>query len=50
MADFPISLFWLDYLAVDRTCPLDTLPRQFGLMPARFTHHLEYLAPRKRIY
>jgi len=41
--NFPISLFWLDYLATDRTCALDTLPRQFGLIPTRFTHSLDYL-------
>ncbi len=40
---FPISLFWLDYLSVDRTCPLDTLPRMFGLIPARFGQMLSYL-------
>lgn len=42
---FPISIFWVDYLATDRTCPLDTLPRLFGLMPARFTQQLDYLKP-----
>jgi uncharacterized protein YbjT (DUF2867 family) len=40
---FPISLFWLDYLSIDRTCPLDILPRQFGLIPARFNQMLGYL-------
>ncbi len=40
---FPISLFWLDYLSADRTCPLDTLPRLFGLIPARFGQMLSYL-------
>jgi len=40
---FPISLFWLDYLSTDRTCPVDTLPRQFGLIPARFGQMLGYL-------
>ncbi len=40
---FPISLFWLDYLSTDRTCPLDTLPRLFGLIPARFGQMLSYL-------
>jgi len=40
---FPTSVFWLDYLAVDRTCPVNTLPRVFGLMPARFTSRLEHL-------
>lgn len=41
---FPISIFWLDYLSADRTCALDTLPRQFGLIPARFNQQLSYLA------
>jgi len=40
---FPASIFWLDYLAVNRSCPLDTIPRIFGLMPARFASRLDYL-------
>lgn len=40
---FPASIFWLDYLAVDRTCALDSVPRLFGLMPARFASRLDYL-------
>jgi nucleoside-diphosphate-sugar epimerase len=40
---FPLSIFWLDYLAADRTCSLDTLPRLFGIMPARFSHQIDYL-------
>lgn len=43
MKDFPLSVFWIDYLASDRTCELDTLPRLFGLMPARLNHQIEYL-------
>jgi NADH dehydrogenase len=39
----PISVYWLDYLAVNRTCALDTLPRLFRLMPARMSQRLEYL-------
>lgn len=39
----PVSVFWLDYLAVNRTCALDTLPRSFNLMPARFHHSLDHL-------
>ena len=39
----PISVYWLDYLAVNRTCPLDTIPRTFNLMPARFNQHLDHL-------
>jgi NADH dehydrogenase len=40
---FPMGIFWSDYLAADRTCDLDTLPRVFGLMPERFSHRLDYL-------
>ncbi len=40
---FPASIFWLDYLAVNRTCPVDTIPHIFGLMPARFASRLDYL-------
>jgi NADH dehydrogenase len=40
---FPASIFWLDYLAVNRTCSVDTITRIFGLMPARFTSRLDYL-------
>ncbi len=41
--NFPLSVFWQDYLAADRTCDLDTLPRLFGLMPMRFARQLGYL-------
>jgi uncharacterized protein YbjT (DUF2867 family) len=40
---FPTSIFWLDYLAVNRTCRVDTIPQVFGLMPARFSSRLGYL-------
>lgn len=46
--DFPLSIYWLDYLAADRTCPLDSMPRLFGLMPARFHQQLDYLKPARR--
>lgn len=39
-----ISTYWLDYIAVNRTCPVENLPRAFGLMPARFAYRLDYLA------
>jgi NADH dehydrogenase len=42
--NFNISTYWLDYVAVNRTCPVDNLPRTFGLMPARFAYRLDYLA------
>jgi NADH dehydrogenase len=40
---FPVSSFWLDYIAVSRTCAVDNLTRSFGLMPARFSYRLDYL-------
>jgi NADH dehydrogenase len=42
----PISVYWLDYLATNRTCSLDTLPRVFNLMPSRFGQRLGYLENR----
>jgi uncharacterized protein YbjT (DUF2867 family) len=42
--NFNISTYWLDYVAVNRTCPVDNMPRIFGLMPARFGYRLDYLA------
>lgn len=43
LPNFSISTYWLDYVAVNRTCPVDNLPRTFGLMPARFQYRLDYL-------
>ena len=37
------TVFWLDYFTVNRTSALDSIPRQFGFMPARFTNRLGYL-------
>jgi NADH dehydrogenase len=42
---FPVSIHWLDYLAADRTCPVDSVAREFGLLPSRFTQHLDHLNP-----
>ena len=44
--NFNISTYWLDYVRVNRTCPVDNMPRIFGLMPARFGYRLDYLARR----
>jgi len=44
--NFPISSFWLDYFAVNRTCAVDSMPRIFGLMSARFNYRLDYLIRR----
>jgi uncharacterized protein YbjT (DUF2867 family) len=41
--NFPVSIYWLDYLAVNRTTALDTMPRVFNLMPSRMSQKLAYL-------
>lgn len=41
--NFPTSVFWLDYLASNRTTSLDVLPRVFSLVPARMNQRLSYL-------
>jgi len=40
---FPISIFWLDQLASDRITNLDTIPKEFNLMPSRMKNQIEYL-------
>jgi len=40
---FPLNTYWLDYLAADRTCALDALPRYFGILPSRFEHQLSLM-------
>ncbi len=41
--NFPLTSFFLDYTAINRTCETDSLSRIFQLMPARFTYRLGYL-------
>jgi len=41
-----ITTFWPDYLGVHRTAELATLPRAFGLQPARMETRLGFLARR----
>lgn len=43
MPNFPTSVFWLDYLATNRTTNLDILPSMYDLLPARMTQRLGYL-------
>jgi NADH dehydrogenase len=40
-AGFPLSNKWLDLLAINRTCGLDSLPKAFNILPGRFKHYLE---------
>lgn len=42
--DFPHSVYWLDYLANDRTADIDSMSRIFGLLPERMTNHMGYLS------
>ncbi len=39
----PVSPFWIDYLAINRTTGLDTITRVFGLLPSRYPSTLDYL-------
>jgi NADH dehydrogenase len=39
----PVSVYWLDYLATNRTCNLDGLTRVFSILPDRFDHTLGHL-------
>jgi uncharacterized protein YbjT (DUF2867 family) len=39
----PLTPFWLDYLAVHRTCEAGNIPLHFGLRPARLTERIGYL-------
>jgi NADH dehydrogenase len=43
----PASVYWLDYLATNRTCALDSAPRFFNLMPSRLAQRLAYLGGRR---
>lgn len=43
MPNFPPSVFWLDYLATNRTTALDVLPRMYSLIPARMHQRLGHL-------
>jgi NADH dehydrogenase len=42
----PITPFWLDYLATNRTAELSSVPRHFGLQPSRLEAHLDHLVGR----
>jgi uncharacterized protein YbjT (DUF2867 family) len=44
--DPPVTSFFLDYLAINRTTDLGSLPRAFGLQPARMETNLGYLQKR----
>jgi NADH dehydrogenase len=41
--NIPTNIFWLDYLATNRTCSLNTVPHVFNLLPSHFSKRLEYL-------
>jgi len=39
----PVSVYWLDYLAVNRTTSLNTLPSVFNILPSQFDQRLDHL-------
>jgi NADH dehydrogenase len=39
----PLTPFWVDYLAVNRTCEANAMARHFGVRPARLAERLDYL-------
>lgn len=39
----PHSIYWLDYLTSSRTSEFDSVSKIFGLLPARFSQHLDHL-------
>ncbi len=39
----PLTPFWVDYLAVNRTCEANAMARFFGVRPARLAERLDYL-------
>jgi uncharacterized protein YbjT (DUF2867 family) len=41
--DPPLTSLWLDYLAINRTTDLGSLPQAFGLQPVRMESNLGYL-------
>ncbi|MBG0783748.1 MAG: NmrA family NAD(P)-binding protein [Anaerolineaceae bacterium] len=41
--NFPTTVFWMDYLAGNRTTNVDVLPRMFNLLPAKMSQRLGYL-------
>ena len=43
----PLTVRWLDHLAVSRTTELISVPRYFGLKPARFEHTIGYMKNKK---
>lgn len=45
--NMPVSVYWIDYLAANRTCGLDTVPKIFNLIPSRFSQRLDYLREQK---
>ncbi|TAK11489.1 MAG: NAD-dependent epimerase/dehydratase family protein [Anaerolineae bacterium] len=39
----PTSTYWLDYFSASHTTEIDSVPRQFGLLPARLSQRLGHL-------
>lgn len=43
--NIPTNIFWLDYLATNRTCSLNSVSHTFNLLPSQFAKRLAFLNP-----
>lgn len=41
---FPALVYWTDFIAQNRVCAMDSMPRHFGINPTRFHIKLDYLS------
>ena len=46
--DFPRTAYWMDYFIENQICALDSIPRIFGINPARFHQNIDYLIPQTK--
>ena len=46
--DFPRTTYWMDYFIENQICALDSIPRIFGINPARFHQNIDYLIPQTK--
>jgi len=44
----PINVYWMDYLAENRTCDLDSMSRIFEINPARLKQKIPHLARKQK--
>ena len=47
LSNSPLTTHWLDHVAVNRTCEVNSMPRYFDIKPAVFEHTIGYLTKGK---